>query len=1348
MRPGLAVAGDAWRLAPPRHSFLALQAFAREELPFMNLPLHPLSRLSSGPAADTAYPHQVMKSSSPLNEQQRLAALRALQLLDSPPDCELDRVTRLAARLLDVPIALVSLVAEEHEWFYSRVGLDIDRMARSISFCTHTICETQPMVVEDAREDSRFRDNPAVQGEPRIIFYIGQTLYSRAGEALGTLCLIDHVPRRFTPDEMALFADMACMAQERLHRLELGAHARALGQDSLRLEYALRESERRYVALFNNRTNGIMHMCMVCDDHGKVVNYAIEDVNETYERLMGVARKDLQGKLVTEAFPGIDQLPGFSFLVPYAEVAMSGQEASFERFFPPLGRWFNVYVYSPAHGECISIFSDITEKKAYEVAAREREEMLRATFEQAGVGIVHVDPRGFFLRANRKFCDMLGYAEGELLEKHFSDLTAPGDHERTLAIYERILAGESATSMLEKRYIRKDGGLIWCRISVTLVRQPDSGTPRFNVVMVEDITERKQAEAALERERTQLQAILDNSPVLISIKDAEARLVLANRAIFDQMQIPPAADAVGKSIFDLLPAPVASAHWANDQAALAAGGPLHCEETALHRDGSWHVYETVKFPLQDSRTGEGMSICAISMDITARKAAEAERESLMQELEAAAIDANRSRAQLEAVFESIEEGIAVFDMQGNLVMLNQALARIHRFARVDDLKRHRNFLDRLYELHDSEGRRVPPGQQPAARVLRGERFSDWQARMTRPDIGYSGYVSYSGAPVHDEKGRQVLAVLVHRDISASKALEQELQEVQRGLEQRVLERTAELEAANAALVREQERTRVVLETATDAYVAADEKGRITDWNRAAERMFGWHAEDVMGRTVTEILIPVRYRSVHDLGFGRMCEGDMLSDRGREFTARHFDGHEFPVEISLSANRFDDSWAVSAFLRDISERKQGEAALRRAHDELAQSLSAEQAAARAAEAAKSRAEAALQLAEAANRAKSEFLATMSHEIRTPLNGVIGFNGLLLDGPLTEDKRHYAELARRSGEALLHLLNDFLDFSKIESGYLELEPTEFDPRLEAGNAISLVRESALGKPLHLDCRVEAPACVRGDAARLRQILLNLLANAVKFTESGEIRLHCEELTREEGRVWLLFEVIDTGIGIDASVRDRLFQPFVQADASTTRRFGGTGLGLAICKRLAEAMGGKIGVRSELGKGSTFWVKLPFEWVAGSTDKPESPPEIPRVGGAEQPRGRVLVVEDNPVSQLMAAEMLKRLGCRVDVAGNGLEAVEALRRLPYDLIFMDCDMPLMNGFDATRAIRLEEHGKRRVPIVAITASALKGDSERCLSVGMDDFMSKPFRLQDMARMVDAWLEPVGTDGPPPSA
>jgi len=559
----------------------------------------------------------------------------------------------------------------------------------------------------------------------------------------------------------------------------------------------------------------------------------------------------------------------------------------------------------------------------------------------------------------------------------------------------------------------------------------------------------------------------------------------------------------------------------------------------------------------------------------------------------------------------------------------------------------------------------PPGMENAPQELRGVRRD-----------GSVLDVSVSLSPVTGPDGSVTGMSAIARNISEVKRAE------------------AEREASLSVL-------RATLESTADGILVVDRAGKIVSFNRKFVELWGIPEEVIESRDDDRALGYVIHQLADPEAFLSKVRELYASPDAKSFDELTFkDGRvveRYSQPQEIAGEYVGRVWSF----RDITERKAAQEAILSARDQALE----------------------------ASRMKSRFLANMSHEIRTPMNGVLGMAHLLLDTELDAPQRRYLEALQDSGQNLLAIINEILDFSKIETGKLELENISFDlvELVQGVVGITDPRARSKGLTFELDLGPDLPTSVTGDPVRLRQILTNLVDNAIKFTDKGGVVLRVG--IGQPG--WVRFEVVDTGIGIDPSARDRVLGAFLQADDSTTRRFGGTGLGLAICRQLVALMGGDLDYQSQPGMGSTFWfqVSLPSAErvpIAGSvTAEPESAaPETPAPVDAS-----VLLVEDAPVNQLLARVMLEKLGYRVDLAENGAEAIEAVQSKQYDVILMDCLMPVLDGFETTARIRSLDGPAGRTPIVALTASAMADDRERCLLAGMDDYLPKPIHPAALA-------------------
>ena len=557
--------------------------------------------------------------------------------------------------------------------------------------------------------------------------------------------------------------------------------------------------------------------------------------------------------------------------------------------------------------------------------------------------------------------------------------------------------------------------------------------------------------------------------------------------------------------------------------------------------------------------------------------------------------------------------------------------------------------------------------------------------------------------------------------------------------------------ARLAVVQERDRANNYLRLMESILVALDENGHVTLLNRKGHQTLGYREGELIGRNWYEVCAPPHTRDSRHHLFREMMAGRQ----------EIFEYHESKIVTKAGEPRViawrsaeildDDGHRIGTLSagEDVTERRRAEQALREFNASLEvrvaertrelELINAELAVARDA-------------AEAATRAKGNFLANMSHEIRTPMNAILGLTDLARRTPgLPGTVQSYLGKVRRAGDSLMVIINDILDFSKIESGKLAIEAGEFalEDVLDRLSALVGIGAGEKGLEFPLTVAPEVPARLVGDGMRLGQILLNLCGNAVKFTERGEIALSVHALPcarTPSGRVALRFAVRDTGIGMNEAQIARLFQPFDQLDASTTRRFGGTGLGLAICKQLVALMGGEIGVRSEPGEGSEFHFSLDFglpeatsPLAAGAARGHDAAPEPGTAKDRNLLRGkRILLVEDNELNQMVAHDLISALtGAVVSIAANGQEALERLHAQAFDLVLMDVQMPVMDGYEATRRLRAEPlHAG--LPVVAMTAHAMQRDRDLCLAAGMNDFISKPFEPRELLAVLSRWLQP----------
>ncbi len=915
--------------------------------------------------------------------------------------------------------------------------------------------------------------------------------------------------------------------------------------------------------------------------------------------------------------------------------------------------------------------------------AEQTRALLASIIESSHDAIMGEDLEGNILSWNRGAELLLGYTGAEIIGKNASVLAPPGCRDGVRKSLITIREG-GTVSVVETVRRRKDGRLVDVSLSLSPIRSSLQEVVGVSVI-ARDIGERKRAEEAMRESEERFRIMADGCPAPMWVTDARGDIQFINRAFRDASGLS-LEEMRGRGWQSVLHPDDALTYLSEARRAITEHVPFQAETRIRYADGQWRWAATYAEP-RFSPNGAFLGLVGLSPDITQRKQAE------------------------EALRESEERFRIMADSCPTMIWVTDAEGE-NRFSNRTYLE----FFGVSYERVGGNGWQplIHPDDRAEyirvfLRAVQERTACTVQARVRRGD-GQWRWVVSDAAPRWSPGGEFLGHVGTTADITERKE-------------------------AEAAVRNSEEKFRQFAENSHEVFwmMTADASEILyvnpvyeTIWERTCESLYrnpmSW----------AESIVPEDQESSHAC-FERQMQGKCEVSEYRIKTPggveRWIADRAFPIR-----DQSGQLIRVAGIAEDITERKRYEADLVRARE----------------------------AADAANQAKSSFLANMSHEIRTPMNGIVGMLQLLAETELTPEQRRYAKVAQASGRTLLSLIDDILDLSKIEAHRVTLERLNFNLRSVIEEVLESLRPQANAKGLGLTGRftVETPEVVRGDPQRLRQVLVNLVANAVKFTERGQVTLTASLVSREQGKSVVRLEIVDTGIGIRAEQASQLFSPFVQADSSTTRKYGGTGLGLAISKQLVEMMGGKIGLESREGQGSTFWFTVVFEDPAVSGVAQELP-QGKRPGAAGKPSSgrltapaktapgsgefRILVAEDNPTNQLVILAQLGKLGYRATAVGNGAEAIEELGKQKYDLVLMDCQMPVMDGYAATRRIR--ESGNLRIPVVAVTAHVMAGDQDKCLRAGMDDYLAKPVEIDRLAATLAEWL-PRAEEKPPEAA
>lgn len=1212
----------------------------------------------------------------PKNEQHRIDSLHSLDILDTLPEKDFDDIVRLASQLCDTPISLITFVDRDRQWFKSKIGLNVDETPRKFAFCAHAINEPDKILeVEDSFKDDRFVDNPLAVGEPHVRFYAGMPIVNDVGHALGTICVIDNKPNKLTKEQEQSLSVLAS-------QVSLLLKLRSANKD-------LSESEKN----FSRLVNGLDDIIFELND-----DFTFKFVNKKFIDHSGYSEKELKAKyfwdIVKKGYR--KELLGF-----YQNQLDKGIKKSYYEF-PFLTKnnkevWVGQNVVLDKEDDKIRVLAtcrDITEK-------RSKERLFRLLSENSKDLICLHNPTGDYVYISKSVKDLLGYDQEDLIGKNPYDYMHPDDAQR---LREYPQTGSLEEKGEEYRLKGKSGKYVWFESYTKPILDVAGNVESFQTSS-RDISDRKEAEQLLERNRNSIEAIIENTDAAIWSIDTSYHYKIINKVYADLVRAvtgkPP---SVGDNCLELNNPQFKTLTPYYEK---TLKGENFEKEFRLKIEGGTRYYKNYFNPIKDLND-QVVGVSVYARDITEEKNVKKRTDRYGDGLKLLnSISSNNYLSTETRLKKSLELACFFFGMKlgvlSEIVDDEIVIRAIHSEVK-DDLGK-----DTRLPLKGSITKMLIDKKE----LIYLDSSND-STFIPSDELQKIGLKTLFGVPlyVHGELYGALTFGAKTKKQNEFDSHDVDFLNLMASWVSSVLER----DQYESQLIDEKETLREFVRSAPAAiamlnrdleYIAASVK-----WMED----YGLNNVEILGKNHYELFPEIvdDWKNVHK----RCLAGEVISKERDTFIRSNGETLWLKWEIRPWYEKKGKIGGVVMFTELITEIVKQEVELRKAKEE----------------------------AEKAAQAKETFLSTMSHEIRTPMNAIIGISNLLMSDKPRPDQLDNLSLLKFSSTNLLSLINDILDFNKIEAGKMDLESIDFNLKEVANNVVQTLKLRAEEKGLALMFNYQngVPEHYIGDSVRLTQVLTNLVSNAIKFTSAGFVNLEING-TKLDDAYDLHVSVTDTGIGIPEDKQESIFENFTQAASNVTREYGGTGLGLTICKKILALMGSKISVSSQVGDGSTFSFTLRLPVGKVKSLKKSFKRKINEQQVSENTNIHLLIAEDNQANQKVLSRFLDRWAFKYDFADNGLEALHMIKEKPYSMVLMDIQMPVMDGFEAVRQIRaIKEPFHEQVPIFALTASVLLGVQEKVMAAGMNGYLGKPFDPDELYEKILEFAQPLPSEEP----